>query len=470
MRNFCKASGILSISTAILAFSGCDDGVSPEGAGGGGGGPASGPSELYAFESRFLSDESSVAYSGQTLRHVLIADLKAYIGGLDAAIESNPSFDATTVEAGLLSYYEFDSTVRGTDALLLTTEPPALQSVYDDLSSGKDLAGKIAGKDSGGEKDHVDWSIEFRGWNDPSIATHGGSTESPDGLVRAFLATIAHQVELQADGDASRAGLPPYVTPSGQDLQQLVEKFLLGAVAFSQAADDYLDEGLTEDNSEPAEEGASYTALEHAWDEAFGYFGAARDYAALDLEEIAGAAPRDSNEDGRIDLTAEYCFGASASAAKRDLGAATPTDLRGEAIAAFLEGRALIAGDEGLDQLPGLAKRAVLAWEKALAASVVHYLNEQAADLEALGSSEYSLVDHAKHWSEAKGFALSLQFNPDSPLDDATFEELHALLGDAPVIDGADDDAVESHREDLLAARALLAEAYGFADADVEGW
>ena len=54
------------------------------------------------------------------------------------------------------------------------------------------------------------------------------------------------------------------------------KKFLLGAVAFSQGADDYLDDdvagkGLLVFGYIPAE-GKKYSALEHAWDEGFGYF------------------------------------------------------------------------------------------------------------------------------------------------------------------------------------------------------
>lgn len=36
--------------------------------------------EVYEFSSRFVTGESSVSYSGQIPRHILIEDLKAYIG------------------------------------------------------------------------------------------------------------------------------------------------------------------------------------------------------------------------------------------------------------------------------------------------------------------------------------------------------------------------------------------------------
>jgi hypothetical protein len=69
-----------------------------------------------------------------------------------------------------------------------------------------------------------------------------------------------------------------YLTEQGHDLQQLIQKFLGVAIGFSQGADDYTDDdtegkGLMATHSEAAD-GKAYTALEHAWDEAFGYFGA----------------------------------------------------------------------------------------------------------------------------------------------------------------------------------------------------
>ena len=44
------------------------------------------------------------------------------------------------------------------------------------------------------------------------------------------------------------------------------------------------------------------TAMEHAWDEAFGYFGAARDYSRYTDEQLAGKVDDftfDSNGDGQ---------------------------------------------------------------------------------------------------------------------------------------------------------------------------
>src|SRR5690606_28226472 len=96
-------------------------------------------------------------------------------------------------------------------------------------------------------------------------------------------------------------------------------------------------------------------------------------------------------------------------------------------------------------------------WEKVIAALVVHYMNDTLADMAKLGTAEYDFNSHAAHWSEMKGFALSLQFNPRKKITDAQFAELHAAIGQAPALAGDDTAAYE---QGILEARALLGTAY----------
>ena len=108
----------------------------------------------------------------------------------------------------------------------------------------------------------------------------------------------------------------------------------------------------------------------------------------------------------------------------------------------------------------------------ALAATVIHYVNDTLQVMNTFGTDDYDFTEHAKVWSEMKGFALGFQFNPHSPLL-ADFDEIHSLFGDAPVLA---DGEVDAYRADLIAARALIGAAYGFAtdnlgDANGEnGW
>ena len=107
------------------------------------------------------------------------------------------------------------------------------------------------------------------------------------------------------------------------------------------------------------------------------------------------------------------------------------------------------------------------AWEKAIAATVVHYINDVLQDMSQMQGSGYSFASHAKHWSELKGFALGFQFNPASPLSDADFIEFHELVGDRPVLETASDEERLAYQEALLEARSLLGAAYGFDSANL---
>jgi len=438
----------------------------------------------YAFESRFVDGASSVAYSGQTYRHVLIDELNAWIAGMGDAIDGGsfqPAADGDVV-ASLDFYFRFDSASNGSTGLTAYDfDLPLLQGTFDDISSDKDLVGKLAGNDSA--TDHMDWSTAFGGWSDASIAASGGSIDSPEGLVLAFFETLEDNAIGRAEGTVRQgpdgAQLPVYVTETGLDLRQLTQKFLLMAVTFSQAADDYLDDdtdgkGLLAPNTQDGDN--AYSTLEHQWDEGFGYFGASIDYSAWTDAAIADGAVMDLDGDGSIDLGSEVNFGASTNAAKRDAGATVATDFTAEAFAGFRTGRAIIAAagdtltDDEMAALMTERDRAIGAWESAIAATVVHYINDTLGDMDAMGTDDYSFTDHAKHWSELKGFALGFQFNPRSPLSDADFAQFHQLVGDAPVLESAGAEALDAYRADLLAARDLLQTAYGFDPQNVENW
>ncbi|NCG20738.1 MAG: DUF4856 domain-containing protein [Rhodobacterales bacterium] len=438
----------------------------------------------YDFASRF-DGESSVSYSGQAFRHLLVNDVTSYIGGITGRIDGGSYFPVSgevTVELGF--YLAFDSSTSGSLNTLTVTDPPALQATYDDLSSDKDLLGKLAGNDPVGQ--HVDWSTGFVGWDQDGVTT-------PQSLVDVWVAKIDEQAVGWVSGDLplDPRGAPVpavYVTAEGQDLQQLMDKFLRGAVAFSQGADDYLDndepgKGLLADHS-VAEEGKNYTALEHGWDEGFGYFGAARDYPAWTDDDIADLGYRDVNQDGAIDLSSEMNWGHSVNAAKRDRGSAqsAPNDFTAQAWEGFVNGRALLANtsgpltDDEMAELVVHRDQARLAWENAIAATLVHYINDVLQDMEAMDTDEYSFADHSKHWSELKGFALVPQFNPASPLNDADFATLHDLLDTQPVLEAGTESERAEYMDDLLQARALIGGAYSFHsdnlgdDRGLNGW
>lgn len=442
----------------------------------------------YAFESRFTPGQSSVAYAGQTFRFVQISEIDAYLVSLTASIdEGSRTVSAGDIRADLEFFFDYDPSVGAGVPLTMQTQPPLMQTTFGEAGGSQTLASKIAGEDAVGQ--HEDWSTELVGL-DPGL--------TPLQVVRQWFDEVD---ALAVDRTAGVEVLGPdgtpvsdvFVTADGRDLRQLIQKFITGAVAYSQAADDYLDDdtdgkGLRSSNEQDGD--ATYSALEHQWDEGFGYFGAARDYLDYTDEEIAGRGGRadyaagyhDSNGDGRIDLQSEFNFGHSTNAAKRDLGAQVQTDYTADAMRAFLEGRAIITSAEGeLDDaqraaLEDARDRVLLAWERSIAATAVHYINDTLQDMAAFGTDDYAFETHAKHWSELKGFALVLQFSPRSTLSDAELLEVHQLLGSSPVLPSDTSEEVTAYRDALLDARGIIGRGFGFAAANLgdasgmDGW
>lgn len=432
--------------------------------------------ETYNFPSRFEAG-SSVSYGGQVSRHTLIEHIKIYLGGLTDETFANP--EAGDVVDALNYWFDFKNAGGAEDTpLQISLSMPLAQATFGEVNSIASLAEKMPEVDAG-----------FEG----GVIGYGDGSMSPTEVVEDMFAAVEGLVidrfngAIPQDPDGNDIAAV-YVSAEGVDYQQLIQKFLLGAVAFSQGADDYLDDdtegkGLLSDNTAPVE-GKPYTSLEHIWDEGFGYFGAARDYAAYTDDELAGSGGRDgwaegyhdTNGDGEIDLKSEYNFGASVNAAKRDRGAEDATDFTQDAIDAFIAGRTLIVNADGaltteqLDELRVHRDVAVGAWEAALAATAVHYINDVLADMDAAGTEDYSFTDHAKHWSELKGFVLSLQFNPRSPVlaNPAIYGRLSMVIGDAPALPGAEN--FQAYRGSLNEARAILAQVYGFSEANAAAW
>ncbi len=444
-----------------------------------------GSDESYSFDSRFEPGTSPVSKSGQAFRHVLISEMKSYLSGLTSQVDTTPALPGD-VTAALNFYFEFDSTTSGTTPLTIETTPALLQSSFDDISSDKNLLGKLAGNDAA--TDHKDWTVagNFVGWDQDGVDT-------PTQLVRAWFQQIDDMAvarvsapELGPDG----AAVPSvFLTAEGQDLQQLLQKFLVGAIGFSQGADDYLDtdvDGKGVRASNLQSEGKPYSALGHAWDEGFGYFGATIDYNEYTDDERAAKGGRDDYQghhdtdgDGAIDVKGEYIFGHAANCGKRDRGSVdgSKTTFGNDAFEAFRAGRELILSVDGelseaqITELSEHSDTVRDAWEKCVAATVVHYINAVDADMDAFGSDTYDFATHAKHWSELKGFALSLQFSPVSPLHTGTlFADLHDLIGTAPVLPNAEAGAISDYATGLDSARTLMKDAYNFADANVEVW
>ena len=371
----------------------------------------------YEFES-MTAGASSVAYPEQVTRHALSDAIATTLEELDAEIDSGAVVPAETVIVGSLDrYYGMDSTVRASLPILLVATPSLTQATFGDLAAAS-LVDRMPGSDPA--TDFRDFSTGLIGWGDESLAAHGGDVTNPSGFMRAIFETVEANAIARAAGTVrpdpvSEMGeISVVVTDSGVNLGEFTQQLLLTGVAYHQAADRFLDDepddvghGLYADNAALVA-GRPYTALEHEWDEAWGCFGAARDYGTFAVADLVDDSPyQDSNGDAHIDLTTEYSFKPAVYLARRDDGssAGARTDFAARADRAFRTGRALIVRARGHELTDGerdalrVQRDLILAaWERGIAASVVHYLNGVLHQMAMAGTTGYDFGEHTGEW------------------------------------------------------------------------
>ena len=183
---------------------------------------------------------TSVSYTGQIARHLLHNGIKKL-----AAQGEGQANEALLAQ--MTAYYSGKEAGRAVLAPSSTGAFKLKQTQIDEISKGKDLKSKT-------------YKGTITGWP--------GNMTGPE--------VIEFMMEKAA---ATEGGFDPL---TGYDYGQLISKFMMGAVFYHQAVDNYLDEKLSADNKpndKPYKEGAVYTGKEHSWDEAFGYFGPKRSHS-----------------------------------------------------------------------------------------------------------------------------------------------------------------------------------------------
>jgi hypothetical protein len=377
---------------------------------------------------------SNVDYAGQTVRNLLIADIQAAARVPAASGHSGP-FTANDI----LKYYQHVDTDSIDILTNVTGSVTRLHAKYARIASQKSLHNKIS----------------------PAVVI--GYGVPADSLIRRWAAQIA----ANSLDSAKRRTKAVYLDTNGADLSQLLSKVMGGAVAYYQATTEYL-QPITQRNNTDLVTGTNYTQMEHNWDEAFGYFGAARDYVTnyTDQELTTGGASsyKDANGDGKIDFGSEYNFSMMGRyVGRRDLGI-SGQDWTGDAFKAFAKGRALISAKGSADSIA--AQRAIIVdvWEKTFAANTISYIKTVKTILDTTVS--YDLDRQATlggFWGEMKAFSVCLQFSPYKKASDAQLAQLQTYLGTGPVR-GAGKDAYMAQLDQAL---ALVKSIYGFSDTQV---
>ncbi|WKV13404.1 DUF4856 domain-containing protein [Marivirga harenae] len=245
-------------------------------------------------------------------------------------------------------------------------------------------------------------------------------------FIRDFAAATA-----EADGGVGSNGTPGVVTSNDGSKQyffdangiehiQYIEKGLMGSCFYFQGVSIYLGSDKMDVDNEEIEEGKG-TAMEHHWDEAFGYLGVATDFPG--------------NPDGAR-FWGKYSNG-------RDGLLGTNEALMN----AFITGRAAISNQdlETRDEQIEIIRNE---WEKVSAGTAVHYLN--AANQ---AFADDAIRNHTL--SEAWAFIHALKYNPNKKLSNAEIDGVLEELGD---------NFYEITTDNINAAKATLVEAYGFED------
>lgn len=355
---------------------------------------------------------NSVSYSGQIARHVMENSLRKL------AKQGDGGGNAAELEAKMIMYFD------GSDEELPIVSPASVdgfevkQKTVQEISSSANLAGKI-------------YDGAMAGW--------------PGGLTGKNVA-----YDIIARAAASNGGFDP---ATGMDYEQVLSKYLNGAVPYHQAVDNYLDEKMTagdKPNNKPYKDGAQYTGKEHSWDEAFGYWGAPAHTAGMspsdvyNVSKMKSAEVADLNGDGVIDLKSEFVFQPSYYASSFDKGGTKSTSYVQNIMGAFLSGRQLITEANGealstdeLATLQGYAADIEANWEQVLAEAVFKYAGSVYKDINAMSDAADDEAKmkayraYAKHWGELKGFTMALQTGKNNL--GATAVKMNNLVGFGPV-------------------------------------
>ena len=396
------------LSFALMFSIGCEDDEAAAEA------EAYDPAGEYVFPSRLVDGASSVSYTGQVVRNMLHSDLKSL---------TDLAASTTTGEHPYITYETMNSYFDHQD-----TDPPsyvsadACESVYTNIATGKNLSGKTG-------------SGNLRGWS--------------------IDATTAVQAWMQAISDnysqnGSSGGAGNITSPEGLNYSQMINKTLYGAVGLDQTFG-YLsnyDESMP-DNVAPKSDGSSYTVAEHKWDEAFGYFGARRDF--LNPSDVGSC----------VDLTSEHNFGWAEYARKRDENPGYTFSFREDIFNHFVAGRAIIHNEGSVDDLAPHLATIRTRLEQLTAANVIHYVGSVKTAMESMTSSSVASssesANYNKYWSEMRGFIIALQYTfsddagtvkePGTHLTSAELDDIVSHVGIAPLYPG--DSGYDGYADEL---------------------
>jgi len=339
----------------------------------------------YAFE---RNGQSTVSFSGQTVRILMAEEL----------IKAMKDFAKTDEQ--LIEMFR-NQTASGGDANPFNN--PSLNS------EGKNIKGKVAASQdffSANASESAQIKADFETWISAQY-----TEVFPNQNTLAQPGTAGQL----ADGNAVR-----YINAKGLEYNQAVAKGLIGALMTDQVVNHYLSTSRLDDgsnrennNANTTDEGRVYTAMEHYWDEAFGY--------------VYGTAPDPANANATV--------GANDSFVNKYIGKlGGDADFAGAAqtlFDAFKLGRAaIVAKDYDLRDQQAEIIREKLA--EMIAVRAIYYL-QQAKIAMPSDRTNFNLYGPALHnLSEGYGFIYSLRFTrkPSSNAPYFTRQEVDEIVAE----------------------------------------
>ncbi|MES2780559.1 MAG: DUF4856 domain-containing protein [Bacteroidota bacterium] len=210
------------------------------------------------------------------------------------------------------------------------------------------------------------------------------------------------------------------LTKNGINYAQILNKTLMGDLIYYQIAKRVLDNSL--DNTTPVT-GKNYTAMEHNWDLAFGYWSVPDSFPTV--------------------LTPVKFWGSYSNQVNGGLGC------NAIVMNAFLKGRAAISNKD-LTTKNEQAAIIVAMFDKMTAAAIIRELKECDVDIAA-----NDMVQLVNHLSEAKAFAMSMKNNKNSGRV-ITDTQIETLLGFIP------QNLWNTSLTDLTNIKTFIANVYGF--------
>ena len=322
-----------------------------------------------SYDFKNTNNISTVDFSGQKVRLVMLDEISTLMGGI------TPVSEATLIDM-------YNGT-GFTDASLNT--------------SGKKLSDKTAASVdyfSGINAEQTSIRNTFKAFFKDAELLTTGSTEASVGVAGYYM-----------DGAKKR-----YFNANGLEPQQVFSKGMMGACLLDQILNNYLSKNkldagsnVANNTSKVIEAGKTYTTMEHAWDEAYGYI-----Y-------------------GNDNLTVNQAVYKFWSSYINQVNADPNFNTLKDAISnAFIKGRAAISN---ADYTTRDAQIDIIKTElaKVPAVRAVFYLNEGKTKL---GTANGKAAFHAL--SEAYGFIWCLRFtqNPTTKAPYFSKEEVDAMLAD----------------------------------------